>query len=70
VTTPTLRAVPAAVEPIRLLDYLEVAVLLKCSRRDALRLMASDDIHTVRRGRQRFVRVDDFNRYVDSLDDR
>lgn len=70
-TTPTLRAVPTAVQPIQLLDYHQVAELLHCSGSEALRLMREDGpIHTVKRGRQRFARVDDFNRYVDSLDDR
>lgn len=70
-TTPTLRAVPASEKPIQLLDYREVAALLRCSPREALRLMGEDGpIHTVKRGRQRLVRVDDFNCYVDSLDGR
>lgn len=67
----TLHAVTTQVEPIRLLDYREIAALLHCSPREALRLMADNGpIHTVKRGRQRLARVDEFNRYVDSLDGR
>ena len=65
---------PRTQEPVRLLTAAEVGRLLGRSKRYAERLMApGGPLHTVLepgRVRGRRVRVDDFNRYVDSLDDR